>query len=491
MSYTDTAFEARGEGYKSLLGGDPINPAYHPVLAKAAKALSKGYKKEDLKKDVGNTNDAQLLYIDGGLFTDCCLSRPVLNLTLNPTRSLGNMIPVVRRNTQKSKYAFLTDIAEPTGALAAEPCDDPQQVGDIAACFLELEKGRQSFMSKTLELDAIIRRLCEGITTDLYLVGDVRGVSARVPTSASGNLSLVAGGAVRRQMQLIGRALQRSTLKQFWSGDPTNGALNTNGSKQFWGLDFLIADDYGTAAKPFVTGTQCEKLNSDIKDFDSCIGAANATTGIGLYGYMQELEDTLFNKASYHGYSSVEWVWVMHPTLWSAIVKYLPCELLDGSCSTVPNNSPGIGQIVSDGVSIAALRNQLTRTMSLDVNGRNYRVVLDDALPVTVTAGPPVTHTGSIYFVPLSVEGEPVLFWESANYSELTQALAPIPGGLGGMLGWSDSGLFLWAVENRNYCFNIRVKDEIALYFIAPHLAGKVQNVSACNLQEKVFPVLA
>ena len=441
-----------------------------------------------LTKALGNENAAQLLYVEGGLFSDCCLERPVMNVTLTPQRSLANRIPVVRRNTQVSKYAFLTDIAEASGTIPDYPCNDPQEVGDIGACFMETRKGRASVKSNTLEMDRIIQRYCEGITSDLYLVGDVRGVSAGIAGGMQDNLALMADMAVRRQFQLIARGIQRKLLKWFWTGDPTNGAVNGahGGEKQFWGLEYLIANDYPD--KTWVTGNDCTVLNSDIKDFeDTCIGTANSTTSVGLYEYMQELEDTLYQRASYFGYGNVEWVWVMHPVIWSAITKYLPCEMLSGSCSTLPYGDSGIVTSIDvSGMGVATVRQNLQQSMRIDVNGRTYMVILDDSIPVTrdntVT---PITHTSDIYFVPLSVDGQDVLFWDVADYRAVAQALAPIPGGLGGMHGWSDGGMFLSTVTHNNYCFDVRTKVEPGLVFLAPHLAGRINNVVSCNLQQK------
>lgn len=443
-----------------------------------------------LKKAVGNTNGSQLLYVEGGLFANCMLERPVMNVTISPKRTLANRIPVIRRNTQKSMYSFLTDVADPSGSLPNYPCDDPQMVGNINAAFIEVQKGRVSLKSQTLEMDAIIRRYHQGITTDLYLVGDIRGVSAGFPLGMTENLSLVSQAAVRRQFQLIARGLQNEVSKQFWTGDPTNNAVNTanGGAKQFWGLEYLVADDYGT--KSNVTGNNKASLNSDLKDFeDTCIGTANETTGLGLYGYMTELEDTLTQRASLYGYANIEWVWVMHPTHWSALVKYLPCEMLGDGCGTAlaGNGTPfpsGV-QVVSNDMGIATIRQQMQASMRLNINGRSYAVILDDSLPLTQTGTAPVSHTGDIYFLPLSVEGIPTLFWESADYRELTNALEPIPGGLGGLHGWHDGGMKLSTARHNGFCFDIITKLEVGLVFIAPHLAGRIQNVVACNLQAK------
>lgn len=445
-----------------------------------------------LKKAVGNTNTAQLLYVEGGLFANCMLERPVMNVTLTPKRSLANRIPVIRRNTQKSMYAFLTDIAAPSGSLPNYPCDDPQKVGNLTSAYMEVEKGRVSLGTQTLEMDKIIQRFHNGITGDLFLVGDVRGVSAGIPAGMSENLALMAQAAVRRQIQLVGRGLQNEVLKQFWTGDPSNGALNTanGGAKQFWGMEFLVANDYGSGTKDGVSGTNTAKLNSDIKDFENtCIGAANPNTGLGLYGYMTELEDTLTQRASLYGYSNVEWVWVMHPTHWASLVKYMPYEMLGDGGTILAGGSPvmnnNVSVVVND-MGIATIRQELQRTFTLNVNGRNYPVLLDDSIPVTQTgSAAPYSTTGDIYFLPLSVEGQPTIFWDSADYTKLTEALQPLPGGLGNLHGWSDGGMKLLTVQHLGFCFSITAKMELAVVNLAPFLSGRIDRVSACTLQMK------
>jgi len=253
-------------------------------------------------------------------------------------------------------------------------------------------------------------------------------------------------------------------------------------------LEFLVADDYGT--KTNVTGTNKTALNSDIKDFEStCIGAANANTGLGLYGYMSELEDTITQKASLQGFTNVEWVWVMHPTHWAALVKYLPYEMLGdggtvlaGGASVMNNN---VSVVVND-MGIATIRQQLQSSMRLNVNGRTYMVILDDSMPIAQTGSEaPYSNTGDIYFLPLTVEGQPVLFWESADYRELTNALEPIPGGLGSLHGHVDGGMKLVTARHNGFCFLVQAKMELGLVLLAPQLSGKISNVTACVLQSK------
>lgn len=448
-----------------------------------------------LNKELADVNEAQLLYIEGGLFANCCLERPVMNLTINPRRALANRIPVVLRNTQISTYAYLSNISGATGDLPVAPCDDSPEVGDLSACYLNLVRGRISFQSKTMEIDAIIERMCRGIHTDLYMIGSVRGVSGPVPSGSLENESLIAQGAVRRQIQLIGREMQNELLRQFWNGNADNPAVNTanGGAKQFWGLNYLIADDYGTEEKAgIVTGTNCANLNSDVKTFDACIGTANEDTGAGIYAYMQELEDTLYNRAALMGYSNVEWVWVMHPILWSSLVKYLPCEIMSDSCNTPSGATAAQVMVVSNDLGQVALRQEMNATMRVSVNGRSYQVIVDDSLPLTITPpseeNPATSHEGTIYFVPLRVDGEAVLFWDSKDYRTFASELSPIPGGLATALrGWTDGGTRLLTVESNRSCFLVWSKIEMGLVFLAPHLAGRIDGVSSCNLQAKNY----
>lgn len=435
----------------------------------------------------GLAGDAQLLYVEGGLFTECGLERPVLNIVTNPQRSLGNFIPVIRRNTQVSKYAFLTDITEPTGTLPEFPCDEPQQVGDLEAAFMTVRKGRTSLGSKTIELDTIIQKYSEGITTDLYMVGDVRGVSAVIPGGMQDNLAIMAGMAVNRQFQLIARGIQRQLLQQFWSGDPTNVAVNTAGARQFWGMDFLIADDYAT--KTWVTGENKANLNSDVKDFDdTCVGGAEEISGQGLYEFMQTLAANLDMRASYYGYVNVETVIAMRPEMWQAIVSWLPCEMLQGCGGPIfGGGNPALGdqvRITASGAELAALRTQMQQSQSIVLNSKRYRVILDDAIPAVRAAGPPASATSSIYFVTINVDGQNTLFWDSADYRAVAPALAPAGEG---MYGWSDGGLYMSVIDKLRFCYAVTTKAEVGLVHLAPFLSGRIDNVSACFLQAMPF----
>jgi hypothetical protein len=443
-------------------------------------AKEKGLKTKDgLGEPLSHVNEVALLYNTGGLFADCSLEASVLNTTLNPIYSLANIIPVRPFNVEKIRYAFLTSIGDPDDTYPDEPCDPAPVVGDIDGAFAEFYPGRISYRTKTMELDALISKAHRGIAEDLYLVGSVRGVSAFPTQEQLADRDFISRAAVRRQMQLVGRAFQRDLLNQLWVGDPTNVAVNTagGGRKEFWGLNSLIDDNYDVALeKPFVTGTNTASLNSDVKTFNNVIGGEES-----LYNYMQVLEDTLFQRASMNGLLPVEWVWVMHPTIWSELVKHLPCEMLTDSCG-YSNVSFTIS--ADNGMGIQAIRQQMQNSMQISVNGRTNPVILDHSLPITTdNAGSP-TYTSSIFLIPLRVAGEEVLFWTHRDYSLFDQVLSPIPGSADvGLRGWTDGGKYHFIVERSRRCFEVEGKTEIGLVFRAPWLAGRIDGVQANRLQ--------
>jgi hypothetical protein len=337
-----------------------------------------------------------------------------------------------------------------------------------------------------MELDALIQKAHRGVHEDLYVVGDLRGVSVTPTREQLQSREFIQASAIRRQMHLIGRRFDRTLSQRLWDGNPTDPAQNGAGGgwAAFWGLTYQVADDYGDPlAKPYVSGTNCAQLNSDVKDFASaCIGGSTS-----IYEYMREMEDTLYNRATLMGLDPVQWVWVMQPTVWSELIKILPCEMLAEGCASgnVNLNDGGSGMFN------LAMREQLRRSQTLDTNGRSHRVILDHAIPYTSgTANNRPYYESSIFLLPLVVAGERVLEWRYMDYTQFESVLAPV-GGQERMDGWTDGGRVHWIIDRVRRCFQLDAKIEPGLVLRAPHLAGRIDNVRACPLQAKPMPFAA
>lgn len=445
---------------------------------------SRGVQKDAYGTGVAQSNAAQLFYVTNGLFADAALDATVINATIQPTVALANMLPVVLDNREIIKWSYITGIDESTEGetLPDEPCDFGPEPGIAYAAYAYVEPGRYSVSTSTIEIDQIIRKANRGVQEDLYLLGTVRGVSAMATPTQLNDRAFVQRAAVRRQMMLAGRKLQRTLLKAFWQGDPTDGGQNTvgGGRKAFLGLDIQISEDYGTLAH--VTGTNKAALNSMVLDWgEACINAENAVTG-NIYQTLKTMEYNLWSRANHMGLLPLTMNIVMRPELWYDLLQVLPCQALQGGCSDVQVTANVV--VTSDAV-VEIFRDRMAQNMELTLNGRTYPVVLDDFITGSYVDGAngEFTTTSTIYFVPMVAAGETMLYWSLMDYRLIDQQLAPVPGAARALMsGWTDGGRFHHSVGlgGNGRCFKIDTKVEPALILKAPQLAGKIIGVQAC-----------
>ena len=433
---------------------------------------------------VAQANAAQLFYTTNGLFADCELEAAVINATLQPANSIANMLPVRLDNREIIKWSYITGVADGDDTLPDEPCDFGPTPGDVTAAYAYVEPGRYSVSTSTIEIDQIIRKASRGVHEDLYLLGSVRGVSAIPTVEQMTDRGFVERAAVRRQMMLAGRKLQRILMKAFWVGDPSDVAQNTagGGRKAFLGLDFQISDDYGTMTH--VTGTNKTALNSDVKVWTGCVSATHAVYG-NIFSTLKMMEYTIWSRANHMGLLPLELAIVMRPELWYDLLQILPCQALQGGCSNVSVSANVV--VTSDSV-VEIFRDRMAQSMQITLNGRTYPVVLDDFIPGSFVTGEDgeFTTTSTIYFVPMRAAGEPVLYWSLMDYRLIDAQLAPIPGAIRGLMaGWTDGGRFHHSVGlgGNGRCFKIDMKVEPALILRTPMIAGKITGVDACLTQ--------
>lgn len=444
-----------------------------------------GIQKDAYGTGVAQANAAQLFYVDGGLFADASLDATVINATIQPTVALANMIPVVLDNREIIKWSYITGVDDGGNTLPDEPCDFGPEPGNVTAAYAYVEPGRYSVSTKTIEIDQVIRKAHRGVHEDLYLIGKVRGVSAMPTPEQLSDRAFVQRAAVRRQMMLAGRKLQRTLLTAFWQGDPADVAQNTagGGRKAFLGLDIQISTDYGTLAH--VTGTNKTALNSVVFDWsEECVSATSATLGT-IYEALKMMEYTLWSRANHMGLLPLTMNIVMRPELWYDLLQILPCQALQGGCSSVQVTA---NVVVNSDAVVEIFRDRMATNMEITLNGRTYPVVLDDFITgsyVNGVAGE-FTTTSTIYFVPMAAAGETTLYWSLMDYRLIDQQLAPIPGAVRSLMaGWTDGGRFHHSVGlgGNGRCFKIDTKVEPALILKAPQLAGKIIGVNACLSQ--------
>lgn len=440
-----------------------------------------------------------------GFFQDCALDPTLYGMMVQPNDSIINMIPVRANNTRTQKFGFITaynvtfDTAqvEPT-----EPCDPCLVIdSNFEACKISFPYGRICRRTKTLEVNELIRRACAREYDDFMFVGDLRGQEvfpAHFGLNSQSDEGFIRQSAVRRKLFDLGRYFQLYMMPKVWTGDPANNI--SDAYMEFYGLANLIRDDYGelTNTLPIETynGADCSELNSDIKNFNGRCLNDPGDTGAGertIWQYLQEMESTLYLRAQRLGALPVQWAIFMLSTHWNELVKVLPCQMAGDGCNPVGGAGTLMVNDGGTGMFNLAMREQMLRSQTLTLNGRTYPIIIDDTMPYELT--PANTTIGQydqqykadIWFIPFTGYGQELLYWEHMDYSVLDQALAPIPGSVTDLLGWSDGGRFHHSVTMERWCYELQSKFEARLIFRAPHLAGRIQNVVSCPMQRVPF----
>jgi hypothetical protein len=129
--------------------------------------------------------------------------------------------------------------------------------------------------------------------------------------------------------------------------------------------------------------------------------------------------------------------------------------------------------------------------MVIDVNGRRYRVCVDDGIyeqnstnDANLAAG---QYASSLYFVPLVVRASfPVTYREFVDYRMGNVDIARMPQGTVDF--WTDGGVYSWAYEGVKWCYKLSVKTEQRIVLRTPQLAGKIDNIRYEPLQHLRSP---
>jgi hypothetical protein len=124
------------------------------------------------------------------------------------------------------------------------------------------------------------------------------------------------------------------------------------------------------------------------------------------------------------------------------------------------------------------MRDRLRQTRMLPIEGKEYEVVVDDTIAETVAAGGVVgTYQSDFYFLPLTINGQPSLFWEYFDFNAeavaASNAMAP-----GGYFSVLDNGRFLFVRQSPAHtCVQVEVIERPRLILLTPFLAARLQNI--------------
>lgn len=425
----------------------------------------------DHSKTVGSVQSAAWLHGSLGMFAVPGLEREIISTHVR-SYGLVSKLPRYPSVYESPFFGALTGFSDDVGSEPATPCADAP-TGYQKACNLTAQFGRVARDTETIEMDKVMLKLHRGDHTDLRLMGSVLGLGDLDPGGL--NEQQIVDLVTMSQMVNVAVRMERVICGHTWTGSPANNNVG-GGYKEFPGLDNQIA----TGQVDATTNTSCPSLDSDIKDFnynDVC------GTTLDIVEYMSALEYFIHSLATDTGLMPVQWVWVMRPQLWYELSACWPCKYNTNRCLSTPNIGESVVRL--DGRENISDRDNMRRSMTIDVNGRTYPVILDNCISEdsnqttgNLAAG---TFASDIYFVPLTITGGfPVTYLEYLDYRQAASDTALLRGRED---FWTDRGIYSWAIENLNWCYKLKLKTEMRVVLRTPQLAGRIQNVMYSPLQ--------
>jgi hypothetical protein len=439
---------------------------YEQLLASLTQALT-GLQ----SKDISGTPDAQLPFGPGGFFSNFGLDSTVINLSMAP-KGIDRLIPAVGTVELNPVFAYITGIESDGSEEADGVCDDAPG-GVIETCHQTAAFGRLTRGSKEIEVNTIMQILNNRLSTDMKLLNAM--ITPQHPllsTQMSGSQSNLKS-VINTQLLIIATGFQQWLCQKTWTGNPANNSMG-GGYKEFPGLDILIS----TGKVDAFTGVACEALDPDIKAF-----AFNNVRDDDpdIVEYLSMMFMYLTHVASRTNLDPVEWVIVMRPDLWFEITGVWPCRYLSNRCNLSNDNITAV--VINDNNNVA-MRDEMRNGMYLWINGLKVPVITDDGIYEQSNQNNgnllPGQFASDIYILPIRAKGMPVLYWEYLDYSQAMSETAFLQG----KEFWStDGGRYLWAMQQKVYCFKFQGKIEPRLILRTPQLAGRITNVLYTPLQ--------
>ena len=384
---------------------------------------------------------------------------------------------------QPSVYAFpefayitgIEDLSSDEPTTECETCIQAVKEGCIqSACF-----GRICRETQTMTPARVIERINRG-DIDLSLMNDMLGTNEWAPWLAGGsyNLQDVLNNATMQALVEVSASMLNPLVRMVWQGNPANN-IGT-GYGEFSGLDIFINQnkiDYRTSVR-------CEALDSDVKDFNYQNINTVAAGNVLIVRMLSALEAYLYFNAERMSLLPVEWVWVMRPEMWRELTEMWPIAYLTTRNITLPAGNT----MMLDATRINDMRDLMRRGLTLEVNGRIHRVILDDGIALERNADDPAqipvgSLASNIYLIPLRFNGSrPGVY---LNYLDYRVAQPEIAMAKSQDRFWTDgTGKFLWTVEYAKYCYTLSAEIRPRLVLKVPQLAGRLNNVVCSPEQE-------
>lgn len=413
----------------------------------------------------------------GGLLTFPGVDNTVFH-TIMGNRSILGILPSMPSVFVHPTYFTVTGVTDDTGDEKEDPCDDAPIGGLMKGCMLTSVFGRYERATPELEIGRLGQRNDRADPMDLTLVGSPIASAGIFNTgaqdaSAPGD---VFTNEVSRKFWERNISLWRLISRQIWTGHPVNNS-GGGGYKEMTGLSTLVNTGHVDAE----TGQACPSMDSYVMNFNY-MTIDNPLSDI--VAALTNMYHHLYTLAEGTGVLPVNWVLAMRPQLFYHLTAIWPCSYLAYRCGVAPGMTGPMSANIDaqDALNMVfAMRNG----RYLPIDGVNIPVILDDSIPESdgnsssdnFSAG---CFSSDIYFLPLSVTGgRSSLFLEYFDYGNPSAQSAIQNMGL-----YRSEGAFLTWPRQTNTCIQWQTRVEPRLVLRTPWLAGRLQNVVYCPIDQ-------
>lgn len=409
-------------------------------------------------KDAGTSAGAPL-HGPGGLLGYPGLNKQIVNAMIMP-RGIAGRIPVVKSANTNELYPVLTGQLSSTGNEPTAACAEWPTVGAFKTCAQTFPFGQQGRQSQVLNIKYAGQTINRGEFRDNVLLGRPGG---DVPTPGPINWQRIFQTEYEYKLGELFNGYARDYARNVYTGNATTTA-GSQGYIQYNGLDRQIR----TGKIDARTGAACAAVDSLVIDFN---GVSINSSGGTVYALLANAINNMERLSEQLGLE-VKWVITMRYGAWLTLTNVWPCIYATTGC------------FASDIVRTSSLeeqvnfRDRLRNTRMLPIEGKEYEVVIDDTISETVAAGGVVgTYQSDIYLLPLTVNGQPSLFWEyfDMNAEAVAAASRMAPMGFFDVL---DNGRFLFSrLAPTHTCVQVEIVERPRLILLTPFLAARFQNL--------------
>lgn len=426
------------------------------------------------RKAPTGTPTTNYIHGPGGIFGVAGLDQQVISARIAP-RGISSMLTANPTVYTDPMYPYITGMEFISSTQPVGVCDNCVSM-KTESCIQTAPLGRVCVESNKLEINRVFQRINPG-EMDLQLVNSILGQDLTFVPGPS-QMESALNMAVAWAMVEIGAGMQNLLAPMVWQGTPVNNTAG-GGYKEFIGLDALI----GVNKVDAITGTRCNALDSDVKEFNyAAIGSTDASGNFNIVKYINMVSVYVKHNAERQGLMPVSWAWVMRPEAWQELLEVWPVAYYSTRQLALPAGNTSF----IDGARVAVLREEMRNGMFIDTAAGRFPVVTDDGIfesdstnDANVPAG---SFASTMYFVPLTFLGNrPATYLEYLDYRK---ALPEINTLNQTDTYWvTDSGRFMWTQETLKWCLVLTGKLEPRIILRTPQLAGKIEHVLYTPLQ--------